>query len=163
MGSSASGRLCNESGKFLQGVADTLRLYVRHLAWLQSKPDKSDKTRVRKLLDEGGTSSFLRLPDVGYAEYLLAAWHDSGRMLETVMGQLPISWSEIQSWISVTKASYTNEEIRLIREMSRIFVESLYEFKDPKSPPPFSTVRLTQTEASDKIGSILRSMAKRRT
>lgn len=150
-----------EPRKFFQGVTDQLTTYVRHLAWLHAKPGKSKKTRFQQLIDEGKNSPLLDFPDLGYAKYIIEKLLELGLVQKGGMEPIPISWSELNSWQSVTGSQLTPWEAITIRQLSAEYLRTFEQAADQTMPAPYSPVNFDRTEASNRVGSMLRSLASR--
>jgi len=51
---------------------------------------------------------------------------------------IPLTWSEILAWASLTKTEITPDEVLLLRNLSKHFVSSFSESKNPNTPAPFT-------------------------
>ena len=77
------------------------------------------------------------LPPVDQGQYILAAWHELGRM-EVAFGRMPLSWSEIDAYARMTRAITEPWEARVIRDMSREYIAGLDLGADPLAIEPWT-------------------------
>ena len=130
-------------------------LYVRHMAWLSATPEKEEVSRAESFERTG--SPFLKLPDVGSSYYVVKYWQDCGSVGYGSSGIVPLSWTEIRNWREENDLEIDYRERKMIREMSKAYVNEYYAAKDPYRPAPYSIeiVELDRPAVSNKIASVL--------
>lgn len=137
-------------------------VYARHLAWLAAQPEGSDKSRRESLLDGGEGSPLLIMPDVGAAEYIIDFWHDAGTIGHASNGIAPLSWQEIQAWLSLNEIVLSNFEIRMIRVLSQEYCGEYYAASDKDRPAPHEITEdmLDRVAVGNKIKNVLSRLKK---
>lgn len=78
----------------------------------------------------------LSLPECK-AESLVLLFYEAGMYENTINGVAPLSWTEIQNWLSATKRQLTVWEIDTIREMSKAYCSEYHASKSKHSAPPW--------------------------
>lgn len=138
---------------------------MRHLAWLHAVPEGSKKSRLASFTDEGGESSFLELPDLEDAAYIVPLLREAGLMSSNGMGVVPVSWQEIESWLRCTELQLTVWEKLTIRELSEAYVSefNIASKRDAAAPYVRNVEVVDRVAVSDKIGSVLRGLKRKPT
>jgi hypothetical protein len=99
---------------------------------LSSTPEKTEKTRYEV---HGADSDMVNQPFPEGAELLIDCFKESGMYLSNGMGIVPLTWEEINQfmtryyydWLFIAKA---------LRRMSESYIAAHYAGKDPLSPSP---------------------------
>ena len=127
------------------------------MAWLSATPEKEEVSRAESFERSG--SPFLKLPDVGSSYYVVKYWQDCGSVGYGSSGIVPLSWTEIRNWREENDLQIDYRERKMIREMSKAYVNEYYAAKDPNRPAPYSIgiVELDRPAVSNKISSVLSS------
>lgn len=107
------------------------------MAWLHATPEGSKKSRLKSFKDLDENSSFLKLPDIEGAEYLVALLSEVGFVSNTGMGITHLSWTEINSWITCTQLELSIFEKLLLREMSEVYANELNAATAKDRPAPY--------------------------
>ncbi len=137
-------------------------MYVRQLGWLNATPEKAKKSRAQTFREISEDHSSLRLPDIGAAVGLVELWQEAGSFLNTGMGPVPLTWSEIDAWMRVTKRNVPVWARTLIRNLSETYVQELTEARDPSRPAPFvDNTYIDRQRVSDGLKKLFRGMAKK--
>jgi hypothetical protein len=137
---------------------------MRHLGWLHATPEGSKVSRLKsyKALDEN--SSFLKLPKIEGAEYLVSLLHEAGLCSATGMGIFPLPWQEIESWLEVTGLELSTWEKLMIKEMSEAYVGEYNQASAKDRPAPYTYVEETidREAVANKLKSVFRSMKRKK-
>jgi hypothetical protein len=88
-----------------------------------------------KELDED--SSFLKMPPLDGAEYIVFMLQEAGTMSTTGMGVVPLSWQEIDAWLRVTDFRPALWERLMVRELSEVYVNEFMQASDRNRPQPY--------------------------
>jgi hypothetical protein len=80
-------------------------------------------------------------------------------MCYTGMGISPLTWSEIDSWLSRTQLEIPIWEILSIREMSMAYVGEYNQASDEDRPPPYASQAIKQLQ-KQKVNNDLKSFLK---
>lgn len=125
------------------------------MAWLSATPEKEEASRAESF--ERISSPFLKLPDVGSSYYVVKYWQDCGSVGYGSSGIVPLSWTEIRNWREENDLEIDYRERKMIREMSKAYVNEYYASKDPNRPAPYSIgiVELDRPAVSNKIVNVL--------
>lgn len=125
------------------------------MAWLSATPEKEEVSRAETF--EASGSPFLKLPDVGSSYYVVKYWQDCGSVGYGSSGIVPLSWTEIRNWRKENDLQIDHRERKMIREMSKAYVNEYYAAKDPNRPAPYSIgiVELDRPAVSSKIANVL--------
>ena len=125
------------------------------MAWLSATPEKEEVSRAESF--ERSSSPFLKLPDVGSSYYVVKYWQDCGSVGYGSSGIVPLSWTEIRNWREENDLEIDYRERKMIREMSKAYVNEYYASKDPNRPAPYSIgiVELDRPAVSNKIANVL--------
>ncbi len=135
---------------------------MRHLAWLHATPEGSKKSRLQtfKEGDEDGDSPFLKFPDIDGAEYVVHLFQESGMLIATGMGTVPLSWQEINNWIECTQLDLSIWERLTIKEMSEVYVSELNKATAKDYAAPYvaniEPENIDRPAVADKLRSVLR-------
>ena len=100
-------------------------------------PEGSKKSRLKSYTDLDGTSSFLTMPSLDGAEYLVQLLYEAGLVQSNGMGATALSWTEIESWIRVTQISLSVWERLLIKSMSEVYAGELSQATAKDRPSPY--------------------------
>lgn len=75
------------------------------------------------------------------------------------MGPSPISWVEIQAWMSATGLELSTWEVTVIKELSEAYVSELSLATDLKRPAPYTVAddSLDREEVQNKILDVFRA------
>lgn len=138
---------------------------MRHLAWLHAAPEGSKKSRLTVFKEQGGDSSFLQLPEIDGAEYMVSLLHEAGLMSGTGMGIIPLTWQEIEAWLRTTELRLSIWEKLTIKEMSEAYVSEFNKAstKDATAPyvAPVDIEQVDRTAVSNKLLSVLRGFKRK--
>lgn len=103
-------------------------------------PDGAKKSRLKSYKDFDETSSFLSMPSLDGAEYLVTLLFEAGLVQSTGMGVTPLTWSEIESWLRVTQLKLSVWEKLTIKNMSEIYAGELSSATKKDSPAPYTHI-----------------------
>lgn len=121
------------------------------LAWINSEPIDS---KTGKILEKRVYNG--QLPDKGMFEYLVDCLFYLGIAGHSPSGLIPISWYEINSWLSISKIKLELWELEIIRELSSIYVQQYYKSKDINCIQPWTPEIMDQEKFQENIKSFLR-------
>lgn len=80
----------------------------------------------------------------------------AGACLNTGMGQVPLSWQELESWQRQNGINLKPWELSIIRRASAVYVEQLQLSAKADCPPPGKVVEQDQKKLAQHIKGILR-------
>lgn len=103
-------------------------------------PEGAKKSRLKSYKDFDENSSFLNLPNVDGAEYLITLLFEAGLVHSTGMGVNALPWSEIESWIRVTQIELSTWEKLTIKSMSETYASELSQATAKDRPAPYTHV-----------------------
>lgn len=116
------------------------------------------------MLSPGGDSSspFLLMPDVSDAIHIIQYWHEAGTFSNGGMGIVPLSWADIQAWMSINELVLDNYEISSIRRLSVEYVAEYHSASTKGRQAPYlaSIDELDRPAAQSKFKSILSAFKK---
>lgn len=107
----------------------------------------SKKTRLEAFRSQDENHPLLSLPDIETehaAGYLIGLLHEAGLMSSNGMGPVPISWQEIDSWMSVTEAEISVWERMMIKTLSDEYVSELVQATAPNRPAPYNQIQVDE-------------------
>lgn len=156
--------------KFLEGLADSLILYVRALAWWHAVPDEPPSrlknppkkvalkrvSRMQMRIDAGGE------PDLPPVEpeslYLVYALFEAGPVSAAGMGPTSLSWAEIRAWQRCVGTRLAPWEARLIRRLSGEYLTQLHDAAAHDAPIPWipETTQERRAKVAAHIKNVLR-------
>jgi hypothetical protein len=111
---------------------------MRHLAWLQATPEGATNSRLKSFAALDENSSFLEMPNVDGADYLISLLNEAGLFESNGMGAVPLSWTELHSWLRCTELSLSNWEILSLKQMSEAYVGELNQADKKDRPAPYT-------------------------
>ena len=85
-------------------------------------------------------SSFLTLPNLDGAEYLVTLLFEAGLVQSSGMGVSALSWAEIESWLYVTHLNLSVWEKLTIKNMSEVYAGELSMATKKDSVAPYTHV-----------------------
>lgn len=122
------------------------------------------KSRLQSYKQQDENSSFLKLPDVEGADYLIPLLYEAGLITQTGMGVGPLTWVEINAWLNTTRLKLTVWEKLMLRQMSEAYASEYNQASDKNRPAPFifvdESIEVDRKQVADKLGSALRSLKK---
>lgn len=122
-------------GKFYEGLGDQLSLYVRQSAWLNTAPDKAELSRLQAMEKDQLEPD---LPEVD-APWLLGHFWEAGPTSPGPMGEAPLSFQEIQAWQQQTGTELAPWAVRLLRRLSREYLEAAHAARSADCPAPYTS------------------------
>ena len=128
-------------------------MFVRHLAWLHSKPESSSKkSRLASFKALDDNHPLLEMPDIESehgAGYIIGLLQEAGLMSSNGMGPVPLSWGDIESWLRCTEYDLP---IWLKLELKRLSEEYVYELMqandDRNRPPPYTRIVVVEDDSA---------------
>ena len=117
---------------------------MRQLAWLNTapEPNKGEKARGQKpparIARMKAEKLAIDLPD-NPLQYLVDWLMEAGPLGVGGMGPVPISWQELEAWKRACEVSPTAWEIRVIRDLSRDFLDQMNKSREPTCPAPYTS------------------------
>ena len=140
---------------------------MRHMAWLHAVPEGSKNSRLKSFKDFDENSSFLKLPNIEGAEYLVALLSEVGFVQHTGMGATSIPWTEIDSWLRCTQLNLSVWEKLVLKEMSEVYASQLITSTDKNHPAPYipevDDTEERRTHVANKLRSVFNSLKRKRT
>jgi hypothetical protein len=123
-------------------------------------------SRLKSFKDRDENSSFLQLPEIEGAEYMIALLNEAGFVLNTGMGATSLSWSEIESWLRCTQLELPVWEKTTLKEMSEVYAAELAKATDKNMAAPYT--HLTEIEevrktVDSKLRSVFSSLKRKQT
>ena len=103
-------------------------------------PEGAKNSRLKSYKDLDENSSFLSLPNLDGADYLVTLLFEAGLVQNTGMGVNPLPWSEIESWLRVTQLELSVWERITIKSMSEIYAAALSAAAKKDSQAPYTHV-----------------------
>lgn len=107
------------------------------MAWLHATPEGSKKSRLKSFKDLDENSSFLKLPDIEGAEYMVSLLSEVGFVMGTGMGVVPITWTELTNWLNATGLNLSVWEKLTLKEMSEVYASELSQATAKDHPAPY--------------------------
>lgn len=137
MDSRASPGLHEGQSKFYSGLIESLNLYAKQLAWLYATPkhhkDEEDpKSRVNSL-DKNHPAN--TLPEID--PFLAKCFQLAGICLSGGMSVIPLTWQELDSFISRSGYILDGWESEQIINMSRVYCSFSQDAKELGCPAPY--------------------------
>lgn len=111
-------------------------------------PEGRKTSRLKSYKDLDENSSFLKLPKLDGADYLVNLLFEAGLLESTGMGAAALSWSEIESWLRVTQLDLSVWERLTIKSMSEVYVAELSTATKKDSPAPY--IHADEIHAADR-------------
>lgn len=106
-------------------------------------------------------SSFLKLPDIEEASYLVGLLSELGFVSSNGMGAVPMSWLEIDAWLRVTQLELSIWERLTMKEMSEVYAAELSKATVKNYPAPYiehvEDVEIDRTAVANKLRSVFNS------
>ena len=106
---------------------------MRHLAWLRSSEKGADETRL-ELRRKSGLSD--TMPNIDGLEYI-AEWLDElGYVNAGASGAIPLTHSDLKSWLELTDTEITGWEISVLIKLSRqyCYQSNISDSKEAEAP-----------------------------
>jgi hypothetical protein len=137
---------------------------VRQLAWLNAIPEGSKSSRLKSLREADENSSFLKLPNIDGAEYLVGLLYEAGLAGSNGMGIVSLTWTEINNWMAATDLNLSTWEILTIKTLSDAYVGEYSQASSKTRLAPFSqeddNVVASRAKVADRLRNALRSFGK---
>jgi hypothetical protein len=112
-------------------------------------------------------SSFLKLPDLEDAGYLVGLLSELGFVSSNGMGAQPVTWLEIDAWLRATQLDIPIWERLTLKEMSEVYASELSKAsaKDAAAPyvPEDVHIAENRTAVADKIRNVFSSFKRKKT
>lgn len=129
-------------------------------------PEGSKKSRLvafKETADDD--SSFLQFPDLDGAEYMIALLQEAGLVLGGGMSIVPLTWHEIESWLTATELELSVWEKLTIKQMSEAYVAESTKATAkhavaPYVPPPDPN-EIDRAAVASKLLSVLRGFKRK--
>ena len=127
-------------------------------------PEGAKHSRLKSYKDLDENSSFLSLPSLDGAEYLVTMLFEAGLIQSTGMGVSALSWSEIESWLRVTQLDLSVWERLTIKSMSDTYAAALGSSTKRDTPAPYTHVDealiADRTAVASKLKNVFSSFKK---
>lgn len=126
-------------------------MYVRHLAWLHSRPDSATKkSRLASLKEANENNPLLELPDIETehaASFVIGLLQEAGLMSTSGMGPVPLSWGDIESWLNCTEYDLPLWIKLKIKQLSEEYVYELVQANEDRNrPAPYEAVKVVDDD-----------------
>lgn len=152
-------------GKFYEGLADQLILFVRHIAWLNTGPVKQTKKGQERLPARRDQLKADRVESEEPpcdAPHLIEYLFDAGPV--EVSGGQPaaLSSTELEHWQAGSGIPLAPWEFRLLRRLSREYLAQCIASEDPSEPAPYITkegIERNRKAANRKASMELKALA----
>ena len=131
-------------------------LYVRQLAFFDTVPEKKKQTRREAL----GENKLPDLPSVEYLSYLIEYLSELGFFSHGSMGAIPLTWSDIWAWQTLTGTNLSCRDSLTIRKLSTHYVAERTRAKDRNALPPYSRPLERAPDVDKRLKSIFKMMKK---
>lgn len=110
------------------------------MAWLNATPEGSKRSRHKSFMDLDENSSFLKLPNLEGADYIISMLYEAGLFSSNGMGAVSLPWVEIDAWLHRTGLELSTWEILTIKELSDAYVAELNQASAKDRPAPYIEV-----------------------
>lgn len=120
--------------------------------WLFTTPEKQEKTRYEQLQDD---DKQVLWPELS-CPYLFNFLIQAGAASQSGMGQVPLSWQDLECWQKQHGITLNPWELSIIRRASTVYVEQSQAAVKADCPPPGKVVEQDQQKLAQRIKSILR-------
>lgn len=127
-------------------------------------PEGQKKSRLTSLKAVDENSSFLKLPDIEGAEYLVGLLNEAGMVLNNGMGVSSLDWKEIHAWLEVTQLELSIWEKLTLKEMSEIYASELSKATAKDATAPYVEVveeEVDRKAVANKIRSVFASFKRK--
>ena len=91
------------------------------------------------------------MPPLDHMDHLAAFFQEVGPAASGGMGLMPISFTEIYNWASVTGTTLTGWEAKTLRQMSKAYVAEYNRSDDEHTPPPYEDREFDRDEVGQKV------------
>jgi hypothetical protein len=121
------------------------------LAWLHASPKKHDKEknpkpRFKTLPDDHQSR---QLPEID--EYLALCFELSGFSMSGSMGAVPLTWSELDSFICRSGYKLSGFESEMMIRMSRAYCVMLSKASENGCPAPYQDIDIEDEDELEKM------------
>lgn len=124
-------------------------------------PEGAKNSRHKSFMEADENSSFLKLPKIDGAEYLVAFLYEAGLYGSNGMGAVALSWAEISKWKECTGTELTPWECSMIKTMSEAYVGEYNQASSKARLAPYSEVdedvAANRTTVANKLKNALQS------
>lgn len=150
-------------GKFLEALYGEASLYVKQLAWLNAVPEraKGDTSTTRMTRLEGFRAQQKDYqPDMPPAEatYLLDHLLEVGPVSSSGMGAFALTFQELQSWQEQIGLCLQPWEVRMLRQLSRDYLNESHEAEKRDRPAPWTPAEISEAQRTALSKHIQESM-----
>lgn len=141
------------------------------LAWLRTAPDAAtmaghsataEVERKSRWQQKNEDKEAIELPRINAGAYLVDYLMEIGPALDSGMGQLVITFGEIDAWQRLTGVQLPPWQVRLMRHLSREWIAETARARDRFCPPPWMSAPSADSRArvAAQLRSVLGSRAK---
>ena len=103
---------------------------------MHATPEGADEPRMDSLERIG--SPLIKQPECESVSHLLSWLFEFGPSSHGAMGPVPVAFSEIQAWASLTGTRPTSEESLILRSLSREYVAASQSARAKNATPPYA-------------------------
>lgn len=121
-------------------------------AWLHTVPEKQEQSRYERYIQDGVDVVVPEMKCSYLFDYLIRI----GIMSSSSMGNVPLSWQELNAWVQVTGIPLNEWELRVIRRASEVYVNQHELSKKIDAPMPERVIEQDPKKLAKHIKSILR-------
>lgn len=108
------------------------------MAWLNATPKGTKESRLADFRKRrGGEHPSLTMPEVGPGIHIIQWLQEAGFYSSNGMDITPLSWTEMESWIRVTRKKFPVWVPTLIKELSEAYVSEYKQSSDASRPAPY--------------------------
>lgn len=132
------------------------------MAWLHAVPEGSKKSRLASYREQDEDSPFLKLPDIDEtAEYLINLWQEAGLVSTSGTGIIPLTWVDINAWLSVTELTLPVHDKLVIKQLSEAYAAEYNAASDKDRPAPYlyaDELIKQRTKVNDRLKEMMRNL-----
>lgn len=74
------------------------------------------------------------------------------------MGEIPLSWCEIDAWLRTSQRDVPVWQRMLIKDLSEVYVNEKHVSTDPNHPAPYTPVQIDRAAVDKKIRGLFSSL-----
>lgn len=152
-------------GKLQRQLGEELKLYVRHMAWLNAVPKPDPRTRRGKAaedapprlsrLDELKKKKIEPAMPPNRAPKLIARLIEIGLTEAGGMAPAPLAWGTIADWSRVTGVKLEPWEARLMRTLSIEYLAEGRRAESENCPAPWRSAVVTEAERAAETDDLM--------
>lgn len=103
----------------------------------KSRSHELDERLFHELISEEEYGKYVKIPTIDEEfKYILGYINELGFFINTGMGAIPLSYTEIANWAMLTDVDPSPFDVRVLRQMSSAFISYQDKSKKPECPDP---------------------------